>query len=270
MSLLTSKNIGKAIGFSEPHLKHIKDKIKRDSLYTKGDNKLNPFKNRGNRWKLPIILFKDQIPPPGWVETKISVEKKKRYKFSTNKKGWGFYVTETNWSKALQSVRKKRQNVDIKKGRFKIGIPYEEAATEQDCIGVALTLSYQAHRILGQTEETIKTDHPHLFEAVKGYPALQKPLCPFCKKSLKPTGFVEASQDTDDVFYKRDEAKDDAIQLFHINCLKPGKFLHRPGNVSWGHRRCNVAVSQHDVTDAEGWFKEVLENRGYKVLKELD
>lgn len=262
----TVRDLSGSIGFDSEDLAHIKNKLLRDALLTKGNNRLNPYKNRGKRWSWPVIILGDQKLLVGWKEAQMIVQGKgAKCSFRTKYTGWGFYVKYETWSSNLDLVRKSGCDIDKNVGRFKIGIPYEEAASEKDCVLIALTLAYQAHRILGKSEEEIKKDFEILSQAVKSYPLLQKPECPFCKDILIPDGFVELTEDTTDVFYKRKEAEDNTIQMFHIECLKSGKFLHRPGNVSWGHRRCNVAIGQHDVCEAEGWFAKVLKNRGWKV-----
>jgi len=265
---LSVEKISKIIGFEDDKLLHIKNKLLRDALHTKGNNRLNPYKNRARRWSWPVIILDDQEPPAGWKEAELRVQGKgKACSFKTKYTGWGCYVKYETWSSKLDEVRKNGCNISTDVGRFKIGIPYEEAAKEQDCALIVLMLAYQAHRILGKSEKEIEKNCESLIKAVEPYPILREPKCPFCKNELSPDGFVEITDDTTDVFYKRKEAEDNAIQMFHIECLKPGKFLHKPGNVSWGHRRCNVAIGQHDVLDAEKWFVNVLQNRGWKVSR---
>lgn len=247
---------------------NIKNKILRDAFTTKGDNKLNPYKNRGPRWSWPVILLKDETPPTGWKNAKLLISGRgSKCRFLTKYRGWGYYVKNEDWSSKLDYVKRKGWNIKKGVGRFKVGIPYEEAAKKEDCISIALTLAYQAHRILGLSDEEIRKKYPKIFEAIKDLGNIKEPICPFCRDPLNAAGFVELTEDTTDVFYKRKEAEDNAIQMFHIECLKPGKFLHKPGNVSWGHRRCNVAVSQHDVSEAEDWFIRVVTNRGWKVSR---
>lgn len=268
MSNISATNISQVIGFEDEHYAHIKQKLLRDALHSKGNNRLNPYKNRGKRWSWPVIVLKDEKAPEGWKDAQLGiVGKGANCKFTTKYTGWGCYIKYEDWLSTLDSISKKGCDIKVDVGRFKIGIPYEEAATEKNCILVTLTLAYQAHRIIGMSEEEIKKKYPELDEAIKDFEDIKEPKCPFCKDTLTSAGFVELTEDTSDVFYKRKEAEDNAIQMFHIECLKPGKFLHRPGNVSWGHRRCNVAVSQHDVTEAEDWFIKVLKNRGWKVAK---
>lgn len=268
IKLPTIRKLGKIIGFNNSSEKHIKKKILRDSLDSKGDNKLNPYKNRCRRWKYPIVILSNQKPPTRWKCTKIIIAGRgHNIFFKTNNAGWGFYVRHKTWQSKLNIIRKKRHNVNVKVGRFKIGIPYEESAKEKDCILIALTLAYQAHRILGRSEQYIAKHFNYLSKAAKRFPLIRNPKCPFCKTILTSNNFIEISNDTTDVFYKRKEANDDTIQLFHINCLKPGQFLHKPGNVAWGHRRCNVAIGKHDVSDAECWLISVMRKRGWKIRK---
>lgn len=268
MKTLTTKDLSKIIGFEENQYANIKNKLLRDALNSKGNNKLNPYKNRCRRWSWPVIILKDEKPPEGWRDAKLRINKSDgKHYFNTLSTGWGCFIKYDDW---LVAVKETARNEDVKKdvGRFKIGIPYEEAATENNCTLVALTLAYQAHRILGRNDEEIKKKYPDLYKLTEGYAEIKKPICPFCKNRLNPKGFVDVAEDTSDVFYKRKEAEDNAIQMFHIECLKPAQFLHKPGNVSWGHRRCNVAMGQHDVSEAEKWFVSVLSKRGFMVKRD--
>jgi hypothetical protein len=266
MKKIIARDLSKIIGFDEEVLEHIKNKLLRDACETKGNNKLNPYKNRGKRWSWPVVLLEGSKEPAGWknAESKIRGKGKNCY-VTTKYSGWGYYIKYEDWRATIDSIIKMGCSVKTNFGRFKVGIPYEEAATQDNCILVALTLAYQAHRIMGLEEDDIKKKFPELYEAVQEYEHLKNPICPFCKNQLTPDGFIEITEDTTDVFYKRKEAEDNAIQLFHIKCLKPGEFLHKPGNVSWGHRRCNVAIGKHDISDAEGWFVNVLKNRGFQI-----
>jgi len=269
MNIVSSASISKIIGFEDARYAHIQQKLLRDALHSKGNNRLNPYKNRGKRWSWPVIILGDEKAPEGWKNAGLRIQGTgSRCRFETKFTGWGYYLKYDEWLSALDLVTKKGCNIKTDVGRFKIGIPYEEAATEKDCILVTLTLAYQAYRIIGMADEEIKRKYPELYETTKDFKNIKDPICPFCKYPLDTAGFIEITEDTSDVFYKRKEAEDNAIQMFHIECLKPGKFLHRPGNVSWGHRRCNVAMGQHDVSEAEQWFVKVLSNRGFLVKRD--
>ena len=255
------------MGFTAEH-SHIEQKIVRDALNTRGDNTLNPYKNRGLRWQWPVVVLPGDEPPKDWEKVKIIIEGSgKKHAFSTTKRGYGYYITYDEWLSALEKAKKGGDNVKENVGRFKIGIPYDQAASEQNCVAVAMTLAYQAHRILGRTAEEIKLFAPELWRAVEKFSLLQEPKCPFCMEKLTEDGFVKEAEDTSDVFYKRKEAEDKVIQLFHVEPLKPGGFMHRPGNVTWGHRRCNVTIGTHGIGETIDWFARVLQNRCYNVIR---
>lgn len=256
-NVISSIKLGKILGFENKSHAHIKDKILRDAKNSKGNNKLSPYKNRASRWSRPVIILNDEKPPKGWKDAKLIIKGRwSGCRFTTKYKGgFGYYIKNVDWQNALTLLKKRGFNTKTKVGRFKIGIPFEEAATEENCKLVATTLAYQAHRILGKNDMEIRKAYPDLYKVTKKYKTVKKPICPFCKNILRSKGFLGSTDDTTDSFHKRREAKDDVIQMFHIKCLKPG-------NVSWGHRRCNVAVGQHDLPEAEKWFKEVLINRG--------
>lgn len=244
---------------------YVAKKLLRDSLFTRGDNTLNPYKNRGCRWKWPVVVLPENKPPQGWKRTDVLVENHgTKPRFLTKDQGFGFYITYEEWQSSLEKI-KKNDNIKKEVGRFKIGIPQEQAASEDDCELIALALAFQTHRILGRTIDEIKEFAPELWSAVQPFPLLQEPKCPFCFDQLTVDGFIEESEDTSDVFYKRKEAEDKVIQLFHVKPLRAEGFLHCPGNVSWGHRRCNVTLGSHSIPETLDWFAHVLKNRGWKI-----
>ena len=259
---MSKESLNAVLGFSSGALIHVREKIKRDALSTRGDNRLTPYKNRARRWKCPIVLFPGEVAPAEWRRVNIEVVRESESGnvcFSVGDEGWGSYFLLEEWFKKLKELpNEDKGNV----GCYKIGIPYREAASEENCLIIAKTLAYQAHRIFGEDHEYISKEHPALAAAVARYRQLQGPECPFCKELMIPDGFIEEQGDSSIPFAKQKEAEDQVLQLFHIDPLRAGAFLHRPGNVSWGHRRCNLAVGQHAIEETLDWFEQVLRNHG--------
>lgn len=250
------------LGFNSSGQSHVREKIKRDALCTRGDNRLTPYKNRARRWKYPIVLFPGEVAPAEWRRVNIEVVRESegdKVSFSIGDEGWGKYFLLEEWFRKLKDLPNEAKGAV---GCYKIGIPYREAATEENCLIIAKTLAYQAHRIFGEDHEYIAKEYPALAEAVARYRHLQGPECPLCKELMSPDGFIEEQSDSSMPFAKQKESEDQVLQLFHIDPLRSGAFLHRPGNVSWGHRRCNLAVSQHTIDETLDWFEQVLKNHG--------
>ncbi len=249
-----------------PKEEHIAQKILRDSLVTRGNNKLNPYKNRARRWGWPVIVLPAYDPPRGWKKCRVRIVGGEGNKtLLPEERGFGLYIEYEDWLSALDTSREAEESISQPFGRFKVGIPYEEASPERDCHLIAKTLAYQAHRILGRSATKIREIAPNCAKIVESYEILQEPLCPLCHRVMEPESFITRADDTRDVFFKRREGEDKAIQLFHIEPLVPGAFAHRPGNVTWGHRRCNVTVGKHSVKETIDWFIEVLQTRGYDL-----
>ncbi len=57
---------------------------------------------------------------------------------------------------------------------------------------------------------------------------------------------------------KRSEGEDQSLQLMHIEPLTEIEIRHHAGNVRFGHRWCNVAMTDHSVEETLNFMEYVL------------
>jgi len=87
--------------------------------------------------------------------------------------------------------------------------------------------------------------------------------CPICKLPLKDSLDAFRSIDRETTFQptisnnKRSEGEDNATQLVHINPLIDSLVNHNPQNVRFGHRWCNVAMTDHTLEDVLKFFEHI-------------
>ena len=102
-----------------------------------------------------------------------------------------------------------------KQKKYRIGIRLDEASTFENCQEIEWELFNILNKIYKeQYDETT--------------------ICPICGKQMNFEQFL----------YFRTE--DRSIQSCHIEPLSETEIMHKPGNVKWGHRRCNLI--QSDLT----------------------
>ena len=58
--------------------------------------------------------------------------------------------------------------------------------------------------------------------------------------------------------------KDHALQIMHLKPLRESEFRHNAKNVRYGHRKCNIMMSDHDVEDTIKLMKDIVENHRKK------
>jgi len=88
--------------------------------------------------------------------------------------------------------------------------------------------------------------------------------CPVCKKSLSDTleefrinGRIETWQPAWSPS-KRSEGEDGSNQILHIEPLVETEIRHKVGKVKFGHRWCNVAMTDHSLDEALDFFEYII------------
>ena len=103
---------------------------------------------------------------------------------------------------------------------------------------------------------------PTQYFPVAGNDILQ---CPLCRRRLSATleDFRKAERgETWQPAWrtsKQNEGDDSSIQLMHVNPLVEGEIRHRVDNVRYGHRWCNVAMTDHSLAEVLGIMKSVVD-----------
>jgi hypothetical protein len=89
-------------------------------------------------------------------------------------------------------------------------------------------------------------------------------LCPVCLEPLSSNldkFRKEKRQDNWQASWKqnkRKEGEDSSIQVMHVNPLNEKSFMHTAANVRYGHRWCNVAMTDHSLAETLDFMVHVV------------
>ena len=61
---------------------------------------------------------------------------------------------------------------------------------------------------------------------------------------------------------KRREGEDESLQLTHVEPLQEGKICHTAKLTRYGHRWCNVAMTDHSVDDTVDFMQTICKKHG--------
>jgi hypothetical protein len=57
---------------------------------------------------------------------------------------------------------------------------------------------------------------------------------------------------------KRGEGEDSSIQLMHVDPLVDEKIMHNVANVRYGHRWCNVSMTDHSLCETLDFMEFII------------
>ena len=93
-------------------------------------------------------------------------------------------------------------------------------------------------------------------------------LCPLCKSRLDANVANLPERERGSVWQprwrttKRAEGEDKSIQIMHLNPLIESTILHTTENVRYGHRWCNVAMTDHSIDETLDFMEHVVRVHG--------
>lgn len=68
---------------------------------------------------------------------------------------------------------------------------------------------------------------------------------------------------------KREEGEDKSIQIMHLKPLVESEIIHTAENVRYGHRWCNVSMTDHSIDETLDFMEHVVTVHGRcRKLKE--
>jgi len=88
--------------------------------------------------------------------------------------------------------------------------------------------------------------------------------CPLCLRYLneKPAGLQGSTREK--TFQppwrptKREEGNEESIQLLHTKPLKESEIRHKPEYVRYGHRWCNISMTDHSIDETLEFMEQIL------------
>lgn len=93
------------------------------------------------------------------------------------------------------------------------------------------------------------------------------PLCG-CPHSQNPANMPDRKREERYKFdfsgNKRDEGDDKSVQIMHILPLEESKMNHNAGNVRFGHRWCNVAMTDHSIEETVDFMEYIVKAHNRK------
>jgi hypothetical protein len=88
--------------------------------------------------------------------------------------------------------------------------------------------------------------------------------CPLCKvkKSRNPANLPDRERELRYKFAfggnKRNEGDDGSMQIMHVNPLVESEMRHNSANVRFGHRWCNVAMTDHSIEETVDFMEYIV------------
>jgi len=261
-------------------------KLQRDALCTRGRQGKAPFSNRNLRWH-PLVVAESC---PNWAQpiSRIEIE---------NEALLVFVVKENGRTKKYRAdrVHEMRQryaalpeswmpHINILKSwndtlwtQNSCVIPILEACDWQDAVetyavlGIAVAVEFfgadfarvydVVTRILAQ-----QTIDPQVSLPSSRFPTNQKEItnCPVCRVSIARNAAQMPERVREKVWQpawrstKREEGEDSSIQLMHVQPLVESEPRHHAGNVRYGHRWCNVAMTDHSLDETLDFMEYIV------------
>lgn len=261
-------------------------KLQRDALCTRGRQGKAPFSNRNLRWH-PLVVAESC---PSWAQPILRIE-------IENDELLIFVVREGNRTKKYPAdqVHEMRQryvalpeswvpHINILKSwddtlwtQNSCVISILEACDWQDAVetyavlGIAVAVEFfradfarvydTVTRILAQ-----QRIDPKVSLSSPRFPSHQNDIttCPVCRVSIAKNAAQMPERVREKVWQpvwrsaKREEGEDSSIQLMHVQPLVESEPRHHAGNVRYGHRWCNVAMTDHSLDETLDFMEYIV------------
>lgn len=260
-------------------------KLQRDALCTRGIQGKAPFSNRNLRWHPLVVAQKpisfarpiERIEIDGSTLTFVVKSNGKEVNYPSDKVHElpeRFVVLPEHWNPHIDTLKTWG---DVEWTQNSCVITAYEACNWQDAV--------QAYAILGISVVVDKYNVPfddiykEIVNILKSQsisntvvlPTLNFPTnkeniisCPLCKVPMNqnPAELPERTREhrwkpewTDN---KRGEGEDGSMQIMHIEPLTEYEIRHTAQNVRFGHRWCNVAMTDHSITETVNFMEFIV------------
>ena len=265
-------------------------KWQRDAVTTRGTTSKTPISNRNLRWH-PLVLANTA---PAWATPIEKIEIITDDDFPLlifhlkDAKGRNIaippaevhllekrYVATTDDFRPLASTLKEWEDDDWT--RNACAIKADEACHWQDSIETYALLglstlyskfSYSSYEIFMEVNELLRSfskDVPKFLLSDR-FPKdiAEIKNCPICRNPLEDTldrfRFSKRGLNWQPIWgsNKRSEGEDSSLQVMHVMPLIESEIRHNSSNVRYGHRWCNIAMTDHDLDETLAFMKEVI------------
>lgn len=271
-------------------------KLQTAALCTRGRQGKAPFSNRNLRWH-PLVVAAEKPPFAKEIE-RIEIQgtgnaqtlnfvlkdaRGRQRKFPADKvysMPERFVALPKHWLPHIEALRNRSDALWTQNSCV---ISAAEACDWWDAVetyavlGIAIAVEFygadfdELHRKVVSLLQSQSVDRkvalPTQYFPVAGADILQ---CPLCRRRVSATleDFRKAERgETWQPAWrtsKQQEGDDSSIQLMHVNPLVEKEIRHRADNVRYGHRWCNVAMTDHSLDETLDFMEFVVNahNRG--------
>lgn len=261
-------------------------KLQRDALCTRGRQGKAPFSNRNLRWH-PLVVAESHshlAKPISRIEIQeeqllvFVVEenrrKKKYYSDKAHELSQRFVALPEHW---MPHVSILKGWDDTQWTQNSCVIPILEACDWQDAVetyavlGIAVAVEFfgvDFDKLYAQVIATLKQQK---IDAGISLPSARFPShreefvnCPVCRVSIAQNAARMPERLREKVWQpawrstKREEGEDSSIQLTHVDPLIETELRHHAGNVRYGHRWCNVAMTDHSLDETLDFMEYIV------------
>ena len=266
-------------------------KLQRDALCTRGRTNMSPIANRNLRWHPLVVSLKNNSYSKKIERVEVTNTPKKLIfyikindtitKFNQDNVynlPERYAVTSTEWE-LVQDKLKDWTRADWAK--IHCVIPSLECCDPEEAVKVYANLGIIIAVSLFKSDindvypkisailsnNSISSNNKLLtenFPKIEEYDNLIK--CPICKYNLGQEKPLETfrKKTREEIWNppwstkKRSEGDDSSIQIMHMNPLVEGKINHNVRNTRYGHRWCNVSMTDHSLHETLDFFKHVV------------
>lgn len=264
-------------------------KLQRDALCTRGITSLGPFSNRNLRWH-PLIIAKNDVTYAKPIErieiegedcnqtlifvvkengTEVKYTPTEVYKLKER-----FVVLPRHWEDNKETIKDWDDTLWVQNSCI---IPAYESCNWWDAIQtyavLAMSVACEKYDVsfndlqpkikdvllksdLGLEQILVLNDFPEDKESIVN--------CPLCKVPVSKNPADLSDKEREDRFSfgfkgkKRKEGDEGSRQIMHIEPLTESEIRHTAKNVRFGHRWCNVAMTDHSITDTLEFMKYIV------------
>lgn len=268
-------------------------KLQRDALCTRGIQGKAPFSNRNLRWH-PLVLSNKHIEGVKTIE-RIEIEgegdtqtlvfvvkiKNKEQKFQSDivyQLPERFETLPEHWLPHIETLKLWS---DVLWTQNSCIITAFEACDWKDAVEsfavLAISIAVDNYKIDFKKvySEIKKLLNEQEIDLTVKLPTPYFPIdlndiicCPLCKvpKSQNPAKLPNRVREDRFKFAfsgnKRDEGDDSSTQIMHIEPLNENVFRHNAKNVRFGHRWCNVAMTDHSIDETLDFMQYIVKAHG--------
>ena len=264
-------------------------KLQRDALCTRGMQGKAPYSNRNLRWHPLVIASKKhsyakpieriEIESDGDLQTLYFVVKingrEKRFSSEQVHELPERYITlPKHWDEHIETIRYWN---DTQWTQNSCIIPAYEACDWQNAVEAYAVLAISA--AVNFFDLTFTNIYKGIVEILekqtidksiklpsKTFPKSKADIisCPLCKVPVaeNPAKLTEKIRENRYKFSfngnKRSEGDDRSMQIMHVNPLIEQELLHCGNNVRFGHRWCNVAMTDHSIEETVDFMEYIV------------